>query len=367
MIVIWLVACGSEEYAPDAQQSYAYSESASADNFINFSAPYVFLQQGVLVLAAESDTLWAMEHLTGQLLKSQNHGEDWTFVYEFENQIQGIHPDGYGNLFVSTSHDRWDAIGSGEIFKSSDGGDTFRKVLALGAGAAMNWNFASRAGTVFISEYGYKGDSGNNARRIFRSLDFGETWEIIFEPPPKNEWHNHKILLAADGTLYQSIGDGENARIIRSTDGGDTWHVAVYGFHPTSAFEVDGYILWGLDSGAVPGVIRHCRISNSISQSLALPYPFNGPAYAMAKARGAIFTGFLSYQGQSFPGSLFYTQNGGESWHLLGAIEKPSPSYGVGFWHLSADEYFLYVNLQAPVQHGNYTRLFRGTLRLELP
>jgi photosystem II stability/assembly factor-like uncharacterized protein len=335
-----------------------------ADNFQDFITEYAFLDWGVIVLEADGDTLWAMQFRTGNLMKSTDQGESWTMTHQFARPINAVYADGHGNLFVATTLDRWASPGTGEVFKSSDGGQTFRHVLDIRSGAPMRWNFASQNGTMFISEYGYKW-LDNNARRIYRSLNFGETWTIVYEPPQALDYHKHKILITEDGIIYQSIGDGQNAQIIRSADGGYSWTRVVRGFQPTSGIVFDNHILWGLDGGPWMGVARYDRQTGEMTRALTLPEPFSGPAYDMVMAHGIVYAAFLSYGGYAFPASIWFSEDEGKSWYLLGAIHK-APQYGVGLNHMVTDGEFLYIDIGAPITRDGEVERFRGTLRINL-
>ena len=339
------------------------------DNFRNFITNYALLDWGILVLEHQegegSGTLWATQFRTGNLLRSANQGETWTLVYAFPRPVNAIYADDYGNLFVATTLDRWAAIGTAELFKSDDGGQTFRHVLDIESGAPMNWNIASDSGTMFVSEYGYKW-LPNNARRIYRSLDFGETWTTIYTPAPTLDYHNHKILIAGEGVIYQSVGDGQNAQIKRSIDNGHTWEQVVSGFQPTSGIAFENHILWGLDGGPWMGVARYDRHTGEMTSSLTLPEPFSGPAYDMVMAHGVVYAAFLSYGGYSFPGSIWYSRDKGETWHRLGYIEKLSPLDGVGLNHIVTDGKYLYIDVGTPVYRDRVVQHFRGTLRIRL-
>ena len=335
-----------------------------ADNF-HFNVNYVLLEWDIQVHTVHEGVLWAIPQRTGQLLRSDNQGGNWTPVYEFLKPIRAVHIDQAGNIFVSVTMGRFDPVGTGEIFRSSDGGETFTSVLALKSGGAENWNIASRDGLMFISEYGYKG-RGDNARRIYRSQDWGLTWEIVFDPGPRYNYHLHKILILDDGTIYQSVGDGRNAEILRSLDNGDTWHTAVSGLQPTSAIVLEDYILWGLDGGPWCGVARYNRRTGEVTRAFETPYPFKSSNYAMVKAHGVIYAMFLSYGGNySHPGSIFFSKDEGVTWELLGYITK-EPEWGVGFYHIVADEQFAYVNMCAPIYRYGLRYAFAGTLRFEL-
>jgi len=335
-----------------------------ADNFQSFITSYAFLDWGIIVLEAEDNVLWATQFRTGNLMKSVNQGVNWTLIREFPRPINAIHADGHGNLFVATSLDRWAPRGSAELFKSTDGGQSFRHVLDIQSGAPMNWNIASQDGTMFVSEYGFKW-LPNNARRIYRSLDFGETWTMVYEPPQTLDYHNHKILMTEDGIIYQSVGDGMNSQIKRSTDNGYTWTTAVYGFQPTSGLVFDDYILWGLDGGPWMGIARYDRQTHQMDQALVLPQPFSGPAYDLMMVNGIIYAPFLSYGGYSFPASIFFSEDEGHTWHLLGYIEKAAV-HGVGLNHIVTDGRYAYIDIGAPIIRDGHVEMFRGTLRIGL-
>ena len=337
----------------------------SPDNFRGFLTNHRLLDRDVLVKATHSGALLA-SRFNRELVMSVDQGLSWAFLYRFERSIEAIYSDNSGNIFVAVSNDRWAPVGTGELHKSTNGGRSFAKVLDIESGVPLNWNIASRNGTMFVSEYGYKGNSGNNARRIYRSLDFGNAWAIVYEPAPRAEWHNHKTLITSRGVVYQSIGDGENAQIIRSTDNGGSWSVAVEGLHPTSAVEFENHILWGLDAGSRPGIVRYDKNSGEITQPLLLPPPFNGPAYGMTASGGIVYAVFLSYEGYEHPASIFYSRDEGVSWNLFGYIVKTDPSDGIGLFNLTADGRFGYINIQTPLYRDGVKEVFRGTLRFDL-
>jgi len=334
-----------------------------ADNFKGFITDYSFLAWGIIVMESDNGILWARQYGTS-LIKSNDHGQSWAFVYEFEKPINAIYSDSYGNIFVAITFDRWASEGTGELHRSSDNGKTFYKVLDIKSGVTLRWNIASRNGTMFVSEYGFKG-YGNNARRIYRSLDFGENWDIIFEPAPRVDYHNHKILITENDIIYQSIGDGIHARIIRSVDNGYSWEAVINRFHPTSAVVFETHILWGLDSGPWSGIARYDRNTGIMTRSLTLPYPFAGAVYDMAKSHGVVYAMFLSYYCCNHPASIFYSKDEGVTWNLLGRIERMS-GFGIGLYSLVVDDKFGYIDFESPVYRDGIVEFFRGTLRFEL-
>ena len=333
-------------------------------NFRSWVTNFTFLDNMFVQFASE-DYIWAK---SGRILhKSANHGQSWQRVYEFASQIETVYVDDAGNIFVATSLGRGLQNASTELFRSTDGGDSFIKVLDIISGAPFHWNIASRNGTIFVSEYGYKGPSGNNARRIYRSLDYGSTWQIVFEPPAAREWHNHKLLLAGE-FVYQSIGDHPHQRIIRSGDNGDTWEIVNRRIHPISAVVLDDYILWGLDGGGFYGcgIARYNRTTGLIASVWNPPRPFMGSVYDMMKVNGVIYAMFLSYEGSRHPASVFFSRDEGVTWQLMGYIAKDAHE-GVGLWRITNDGVFGYIFMQVPFHLENGVRQNTWTtLRFEL-
>jgi hypothetical protein len=81
--------------------------------------------------------------------------------------------------------------------------------------------------------------------------------------------------------------------------------------------------------------------------------------------RGIIYAPFLSYGGYVFPASIWFSEDQGESWQLLGYIEK-APHDGVGLNHIVTDGQFAYIDIGTPVYRDGAVHMYRGTLRFEL-
>lgn len=325
------------------------------------NANYKLLEKGVLVFVHNKGTLYARRQGT-TLIKSTNYGKSWEVLGIFSEDIRGIFVNDNEEIFVSASWNIRNPHGKGKIYKSCDNGITFKKVLEVNSGAALNWNIDTKNNTMFISEYGIK--TGDNARRIYRSLDRGETWETVYNPNPQLNYHCHKLLIA-ENAVYQSVGDNVNACILSSRDNGDSWQTIIKGFHPTSGIETNSHVLWGLDTGPFAGIAGLNKSTGEMDFEFALPHPFHGPAYDMAKANDVVYAVFNSYDGNIHPGSIWCSKDDGATWQLFAKIEKQACE-GVGMWNFTADDKYGYIALQMPV-HGNETKEeYVGTLRFEL-
>ncbi len=168
--------------------------------------------------------------------RSTDAGETWTFIgldqSEHIARIR-IHPTNPDIVYVAAIGNLWKANEQRGVFKSIDGGKSWRKILYVsdeaGAGDLIldpNNPRIIYAATWQMKRNGYRMDSGGPDSKIFKSKDSGETWEELSKnsglPPgpwgivglavsPKNSQRVYAIIEAEKGGVY------------RSDDAGKTW------------------------------------------------------------------------------------------------------------------------------------------------
>ena len=166
-----------------------------------------------------------------------------------------------GALLVSTG-DPWSQNERRFVWRSEDQGRTFAPVLQPRVGIPSIWNWTALGATIYLSEYGKKTvDGEGNARRIYRSDDDGRTWRVVYDPPPQDQAHCHKLL--ADpwtGCVFQAYGDSRE-RIVMSCDGGQTWEQAQSSFQPTGGVARSDGLYWGQEGIGLPGVQKYDRLT----------------------------------------------------------------------------------------------------------
>ncbi|RKH28966.1 WD40/YVTN/BNR-like repeat-containing protein, partial [Corallococcus sicarius] len=142
-----------------------------------------------------------------------------------------------GTLLAQMSRD-----GSYHLERSTDGGQTWKDVVALGNyRAASPASFAELGSTVFFLEY-QTFTSASTPLRLWASTDGGATWavRVTFQE------HRHGLALFADATrsvLWATFGsNATQAAVQRSTDGGRTWTKVMGGY---AANAVTGTVLSG--------------------------------------------------------------------------------------------------------------------------
>ncbi len=336
-----------------------------------FATEYTLLEPYMKVMEADKKYLWAAGGITEKefmkiLYRSVDYGDTWEKVYQFDTRIEGMHVTYNNVLIISTSKDRWDKAANGELWRSDNQGKDFHRVLKLESGAASNWNITSDTeGYIFVSEYGYK-SLPNNARRIYRSKDHGLTWEKIYEPEEVQGYHNHVITIDQENnnTIYQVIGDNVK-KIIMSTDRGNTWEEILSGYHPTSALQIDQYMLWGLDNLPYSGIIRYDLETGDHDYSLITPKPYRGSIYDMLYVNNIIYAGLLSYAEDSWDGSIFISKDKGETWDLFATWPKIS-NMGIGFYEFTTIGDYGYIWVTLPMMKDGIKESYQGTLRFKL-
>ncbi len=169
------------------------------------------------------------------IYKSTDAGETWTQLGLRDGQQIpqiAIDPGNAERLFVAVSGHPYGPNQERGIFRSSDGGKTFEKVLYKdentgGADVAIDpanpeivyaslWE--SREGPWENSTW----DGGNGG--IFKSVDGGKTWTQLRNGLPEAIVQaNIAIAPSAPNTLFASVSGLKHSELLRSENAGETW------------------------------------------------------------------------------------------------------------------------------------------------
>lgn len=107
--------------------------------------------------------------------------------------------------------------GSGFVFKSTDGGNTFRKVYI---GQYLQVSYLSFFGKVGYLAGNYVDKDGEKGLSIWLTEDMGETWRKVFTESGTSVVFD---VLAVDERSSLVLVDGNT--LMRSTDKGDSWEL----------------------------------------------------------------------------------------------------------------------------------------------
>lgn len=143
----------------------------------------------------------------GTILKSSDGGDSW------EQKDSGTD----GGLFqveFATSEIGYIAGGSGIVLKTMDGGETWETIIA-----GTNNPFY-RSGLSCVNE-----DLVviNSATGMIKSMDSGESWISITDPPRSREIQFVSEEIGFAGGFVWEDWDWKNPQFYKTMDGGDTW------------------------------------------------------------------------------------------------------------------------------------------------
>ena len=177
----------------------------------------------------------------GGLWKTTDGGQNWSPVTDGQVTSSSV-----GAVAIAETNPDIIYIGMGEtqlrgsitqgdgVYKSADGGKTWRHLgLKETQAIARVRVHPTNPDIVYVAALGHPyGD--NEERGVFRSTDGGNTWKKVLYVGPNAgaadliiDRTNPKILYASTWQVYRKAwkmwGGGENCKLFKSLDGGDTW------------------------------------------------------------------------------------------------------------------------------------------------
>lgn len=168
--------------------------------------------------------------------KTTDAGKTWTNIGLPETRNISrirIHPKNSDVVFVAAMGNPYKSNPDRGIFKSEDGGKTWRKTLFVSenAGAVDLCFDPSNPRIMFASTWNFRRkpwefSSGGEGSAIWKSTDSGNTWENIStaEGLPKGIWGISGVSVsAANSDIVYAIIENENGGVFQSSDAGKTW------------------------------------------------------------------------------------------------------------------------------------------------
>ncbi len=170
------------------------------------------------------------------LWKSEDAGKTWTSKgLELSRHIPriAIHPTDFNVVYAAVLGNIYKGSNERGIYKSIDGGDTWKKVLFVNdmAGAVdicldPNNPRIIYASTWKVQRTPYSLSSGGEGSALWKSTDGGDTWTNISENKglPKGVWGISGVTVSkAKRDRVWAIIENEKGGVYRSDDGGETW------------------------------------------------------------------------------------------------------------------------------------------------
>ena len=173
--------------------------------------------------------------------KSTDGGDTWTRVgLEESERITRIvvDPRDGDTVFVCATGHLWDANEERGVYKSTDGGATWRRVLHVDAdtGCSDLAIDAQNPDVLFAGMWQFRRTpwsfhSGGPGSGLYRSLDGGETWSELTDGLPTGEKGRIAVAIAPSrSSRVYALVEAEKTALYRSDDLGATWEQASSSF-----------------------------------------------------------------------------------------------------------------------------------------
>ena len=185
------------------------------------------------------------------IYKSTDSGENWTNVglkdSEHIAKILVNPADGNDVLACATGH-LWDDNDERGVYQTTDGGTTWKKVLAGvngSSGCAMIARSKQEPKTIYAAMWDFRRQgwtfrSGGPGSGIFKSTDGGATWKEITEstahglPPKPYGRIAVQVAESKPNVIYANIEAEKGRGLYRSDDGGSSW----------TKLDASNYMVW---------------------------------------------------------------------------------------------------------------------------
>ncbi|HET7623296.1 MAG TPA: hypothetical protein VFK39_15425, partial [Gemmatimonadaceae bacterium] len=231
---------GSAQRASTESDSSRKSNPASAIRFRDIGPAFFSGRISDIAVDPRNKTTWYVGTASGGLWKTTNAGTTWSPIFDKEKSysigVVVVDPKDPNIVWVGTGENnaqRSVAYGDG-VYKSIDGGRTWKNVgLKESEHIGKIIIDPRNSDVVYVAAQGPLW-SGGGDRGLFKSTDGGATWKKVLDG---GDWsgasdvvldpRNPDILIASTWQRYRRqwgyIAGGPQSGVYRSTDGGETW------------------------------------------------------------------------------------------------------------------------------------------------
>jgi hypothetical protein len=310
------------------------------------------------------------------LYHSTNLGESATLVHAFQQPIMSLFVSRQNALFICSG---------GTIYKSDDGGESFRAVLHLSTPISYflfnNGMTELPDQTLLIGEYGslWQGRSWQNLAFLYYSFDGGDTWQtsdFLMRQGVNKHLHIVKYcrllnrVFLTDGDNKKQLWVNESLshfdKLAARKQGG--WRLLNRFHHQTgghlSMAETEKAVVFGSDYlGGTNFIVRTC--DGKRFDKLVLPDPYRrSPVVNMVSRKAAsgdeLWAVSYSCLSSDAKSVLMYSRNSGKSWTRV--IEFDGTTHEVRLVSSSSDR--LYISITAfseqPAEHRHQVYILKG-------
>lgn len=168
--------------------------------------------------------------------KSSDGGKSWKNTGLKNSKHIGmitIHPENENIVYVAAQGPLWGAGGDRGLYKTTDGGENWKKILEISENTGINEVIMDprNPDVLYASSYQrrrhvYTLINGGPESAIYKSVDGGENWKKLSKGLPSNDKGKIGLAIAKSNPdyVYAIIEAAENkGGTFRSTDRGESW------------------------------------------------------------------------------------------------------------------------------------------------
>ena len=170
------------------------------------------------------------------IYKSVDGGKDWKNVGLTDSRSIGkviIHPKNADIVFVAALGHPYGPNAERGVFRTLDGGKTWQKVLFVDdKTGAVDITFDPNNPHILFAAFWqvvrkpWTLNSGGPGSGIYRSSDGGDTWKKLDgEGLPEGPWGKIGVAVAANSQRVYALIEAKKGGLYRSDDGGDKWQL----------------------------------------------------------------------------------------------------------------------------------------------
>ena len=173
------------------------------------------------------------------IYKSTDGGENWTNVglkdSEHISKIL-VDPKNGNTVYACATGHLWNDSDAGGVFRTTDGGKTWTKVLAgknMSSGCAMLSMSPQEPGTIYASMWDFRRQgwtfrSGGEGSGLYKSTDGGDHWTELTEAnakglPAKPYGRIALAVAPSNPQIVYAMIESKESALYRSNDAGSTW------------------------------------------------------------------------------------------------------------------------------------------------
>ena len=188
----------------------------------------------------KNPSVWYVAAAAGNLWKTENRGNTWTAIFDEQGSYSlgavTIDPKDSNIVWLGTgenNNQRSVSFGDG-VYKSTDGGATWKRMGLENSEHIQNIVLDPRnSNVVYVTAIGPLWSAGGD-RGLYKTADGGQTWKAVLTVSPDTgvtdllmDPKNPDVLYAAAyqrrRAVGQLIGGGPESGLYKSTNAGQTW------------------------------------------------------------------------------------------------------------------------------------------------